>query len=114
MTIHVIPQLFDPLGPITFEEDVQDTNYGPRARRQNRIATLDGSSAVQDRGFSVSDLTFRISVQSFGPDTFQRLNRIIENVGQPLIVCREGVFYGLISNLNVTAGTFQFLVTRHG
>jgi len=55
----------DVLGALTLQEDPAETNFGVDKRGQNRVPTLDCSSVLQDRGYSVSDLPFKVVVKNY-------------------------------------------------
>lgn len=105
---------FDVDGLISFEEDKQETNYGRKSRRGNRIATLDGGSVVQDRGYSDSDLTFQITVKVYKQVIFDRLSVLLETTSLHRISTREGVFIGQITNLDNEKKRFNFDVSSVG
>lgn len=105
---------FDIRGAISFEESPQDTNFGTKVRRQNRIATLDGGIVLQDRGFSIADVTYRITVRDFTEDLFNRLSEFVETQSQVRLTSREGTVIGSIANLSSANANFQFLVTGNG
>ena len=106
--------VFDINGAIEFEEDQALTNFGKKSRRQNRIATLDGGAVLQDRGFSVSDLTFKITAKVFTDEVFDRLRSTIVTEPEVRLSCREGIFIGAIKNLSFEDKRFEFLVTGDG
>lgn len=105
---------FDIEGPIVIDESEDDTNFGDTSRRQNRIATLDGGSTLQDRGYSNSDLTFSIVAKSYNQDKFSRLRDFIENFPEVRLDCRIGSFIGSLKNLDDKNADFTFLVVRDG
>lgn len=105
---------FDPLGAIEFDEDQEDTNFGTKARRGNRIATLDGGAVTQDRGYTNSDLTFNIVAGEYSEIVFERLSFILENNPLVRLSCREGVFVGIIKDLSSKNKSFVFLVSGDG
>jgi len=101
----------DVRGAIEFQEQQSDSDFGSKSRRQNRIATLDGGSVLQDRGYSDTDLTFTIVPKQFTEELFARLSEAVETTPKQRIACREGSFVGTISNLTDTDSGFSFLVT---
>lgn len=103
---------FDVSGALTLQEDKQKTTFGKASRRQNRIATLDGSSVLQDRNYSVSDLTFNIVVKKYVQTEFDRLRNFIETEPETRMSCRLGTFVGTLSSLSDEGGSFSFLVLR--
>jgi len=101
---------FDVDGAIIFEEDIQNTNYGKLSRRGNRIATLDGSAIMQDRGFSISDLKFKITVRTYSKIAFSRLKTLLEQSSLQRISTKEGVFIGRLKNISEENNRFGFEV----
>lgn len=91
----------------------QDTNFGNPKRRQNRIATLDGKSVLQDRGYSNTDLTFKITASEFIQEDFDALRYLLESFPEVRISTRIGSFIGTMSNLSDENANFDFLVTKN-
>jgi len=88
-----------------------NTDYGESSRRQNRIATLDGGSVLQDRGYSNTDLTFSIEAQSYTETEFDALRYLIESYPEVRMSTRLGSFLGTLTNLSDEDASFDFLVT---
>ncbi len=61
-------------------------------RRTNRIATIDGSSAFQDRGYSVTDQTLNINFPNISFELEQDLLRIISFYNELYLACELGFF----------------------
>ena len=101
------------LGPIVIKTNEDDTNYGQAKRRQNRIATLDGGSILQDRGYSNTDLTFRITAAKYEEQKFDDLRYLVESYPEVRISTRIGSFIGTIRNLSDKNANFDFLVTAN-
>ncbi len=91
----------------------EDTNFGNASRRQTRVATLDGGSVLQDRGFSNSDLTFVISAKEFSEGVFESLRYLVESFPEVRISTRIGSFIGTIRNLSDEDASFDFWVTSN-
>ena len=106
--------IFDPLGAVSFNEDEDGSDFGKKSRRGNRIATLDGGSVTQDRGYSVTDLTFKITAEIYEEEIFKRISLLLENNTLTRISCREGVFIGIIKDLSDKSKSFSFFVSDYG
>jgi len=65
MIVSISSELFDLSGQVTINTLANNTN-GETNRRVNRVATLDGGSAISDRGYSESD---RDLVYSWRPES---------------------------------------------
>jgi hypothetical protein len=100
-------------GQLLIKTLASETEFGTSSRRQNRIATLDGKAILQDRGYSNTDLTFRISASKFNADQFDTLRYLLESYPEVRISTRIGSFIGSIKNLVDADSKFDFLVTRN-
>lgn len=104
---------FDVDGALVIEEDPQRSDFGTASRRQNRVATLDGNSVLQDRGYSNSDLTFTIVAKSFTDESFRRLRSLLESYPVVRFSCRLGSFTGSLRDLVEADSKFKFLVVTN-
>ena len=111
--IIISPIDFDVDGALIIEENPQSSDFGTSTRRQNRIATLDGNSSLQDRGFSSSDLTFTLAAKKYNEEDFSRLRSFLETYPLVRFSCRLGSFKGSLSDLDDSKSRFKFLVVSN-
>ncbi len=108
---------------LIIQTNEDDSNYGEASRRQNRVATLDGGSVLQDRSYSDTDLTFKITAEKYIEAQFNALQYLLEKIQEVpegsgnftpevRISTRIGSFIGTISKLSVKDASFDFLVTQ--
>ncbi len=102
----------DAEGAIHIDENPAESDFGKVTRRQNRVATLDGGSVLQDRGYSNTDLTFAITAKKY-TDDFSRLRDMIQTQSEVRLSCRVGTFIGTLSGLVEADVSFDFLVTAN-
>ena len=106
-------QIADSLGYLTLKESPKSKKIR-YSRRVNRVATLDGKSALSDQGFTHSDNTVQIKVDNISERDILILKRLITLY--PLIIYSEenGVFLGVISefDFNKMPLNITFLVSE--
>lgn len=94
MNIAITSVDFDPLGHVRINAD-PNSDLRTLTRRVNRVATLDLGVAINDRGFSHGDRTFRITWKATRA-TNDRVAYIEENHSRVKLTTEEGVFLCVI------------------
>jgi hypothetical protein len=91
MNVHIAAKEFDLSGYIEVRP-LLNAAPGSAARRVSRAATLDGSSAFIDRGFTHSDRQMQIQYRPVSQEHDERARRILELHERVTISTREGCF----------------------
>ena len=112
--INITPLEFDDQGTLSLQINQERSNFGITSRRQNNVATLDGGSVLQDRGFSVSDTTYRITLQNATYDDMLRLESMQQSYPTVRFTSERGAVIGSISGLDFQRTSFRFLVVENG
>ena len=96
MRIHITALEFDPIGRLIIDALPDSETRGIR-RRVNRVPTLDLGAAVNDRGFSHADRTFRVRWHST-PATNDAAAYLLKTHNQVNVSTDEGVFRAVIES----------------
>lgn len=105
---------FDLDGSLVIRDYDPSTDIRSRSRRVSRTATLDGGCVIEDNGLSHADRLFRIVLKALSQAEVENIERLIEYYSELYISTPEGVFGGVMENLNNNNGTVtvSFLVER--
>jgi len=79
-------------------------------RRNSRIATLDGSAAFNDFGYSDSDRTLNIEWRPTSQDQVDNIARMVKAYSRLIISCREGCFIGAPGPFTPSDGNVQLRI----
>ena len=101
--IHLSAPLFDPDGAITINESPASEITGI-SRRMNRIKTLDGGVAVNDRGHSPGDRDFRIRWRPRTEVEYMAVQRLVRLYPRLNVSTREGVFTVAPQSIDIRSG----------
>ncbi|MFW6344807.1 MAG: hypothetical protein ACOC0M_00525 [Halomonas sp.] len=70
------------------------------SRRVNRVRTLDGGVAINNRGYAPGDRTLRLSLQGLPLATVERARRLLRLHSQLTVSLRDGCFTGTPESYN--------------
>jgi len=102
MRIHITATEFDPVGRLVIDA-LPSSDVRSVGRRVNRVPTLDLGAAVNDRGFSHADRTFRIRWQSTKASN-DAVAYLLKTHNRVNVSTDEGVFLAVIETFqNVSA-----------
>lgn len=79
-------------------------------RRNSRIATLDGSAAINDFGYSDADRTLDIGWSPKSQRQVDNIARMVKAYSRLIISCREGCFIGAPGSFSTSEDTIQLLI----
>jgi hypothetical protein len=92
MTLATLSALvYDPLGHVLVNTEAS-TKLGDAKRRVNRVATMDGSAAVNDGGYSESDRTIELHWQTGSQAYESTIERLLQLYAQVLVCTRLGAY----------------------
>ena len=102
---------YDLDGNMTLYPSESSAKLGSFRRRQTRTATIDGGSDFTDLGFTHSDMLFSYEVSKITEPEANQLVYLLKNYPQVNMSNKEGVFRGLLTNLDINRlpVTFDFL-----
>jgi len=81
---------YDPQGALCLPVRLDDPYQGQR--RGSVTATLDGGSSVYDGGYSITDQTFKTTIQRPSKATLISLQYLVAYYSQIILSCEVGVF----------------------
>ena len=112
--ISISTPTFDLSGSLIIRDYDPSTDVKSRSRRVSRTATLDGGCVIEDNGLSHSDRTLKIISKGLSALEVENLERLIEFYSELYVSTAEGVFAGVMENLNQKKDevTVSFLVER--
>jgi hypothetical protein len=105
----IIAPVFDIEGYEIIEHPDKDGLSGFE-RRNSRIATLDGSAAFNDFGYSDSDRTLNIEWRPTSQDQVDNIARMVKAYSRLIISCREGCFIGAPGQLSTSEEKIQLRI----
>jgi hypothetical protein len=109
MNVSITAPLFDLDGHEFIQANNQEgiTEF---SRRNSRIPTLDGSSAINDFGYSDSDRTFDIRWVPKSEYQFENIRRMVKSYSRLVISTPEGCFIGAPETFNFSENTIQLRI----
>lgn len=104
----------DPLGYVLLDADASATRVGEMSRRVNRVATLDGSAAVNDGGYSDADRVFDIGWRPMGAEVDAAVARLLVLCSRLVVAVADGVYLAVPERYSPDAdvSTLRLLVIR--
>lgn len=84
------------------------------SRRASKVATLDGGIEIIDSGYTDSDRTFNVEINTITDEKMSALLRLMKLYPLLNLSCNAGYFSGVISNLdaNKIPVTFTVLIEK--
>lgn len=112
MILSIASSLYDPFGHVQL--DVADDPTPPLVRRINRVATLDGGAAFNDRGASDADRSMRVTVRSIDAEQSARLARLLRIAPNVTVSSLDGCYLAYLSRIEFRGGgaTIDLLIAR--
>jgi len=107
MLLHINTKEYDLLGSMVLK--VEDPDFGEFKRRGNRVATLDGGAAVNDFGYSDSDLQFKLRWMPTA-DEDSAIRRIIRLHPRIRFSAPQGCFEAAIGSYSVVNGSANLII----
>jgi hypothetical protein len=83
--------IYDLYGHVAMDV-LPDSDWHARPRRVNRVPTLDGGAAINDFGFSVSDMTVALKWKPESQATDAAVYDLVRRYGVLILVNSEGAF----------------------
>lgn len=90
--ISISSKTYDINGNEYFNKIASNTNFGNLTRRVNRTKTLDGSSVINDKGYTDADRTFDVYITDPSEDVVDNIRRMFKAYPLMIVATREGVF----------------------
>jgi len=101
--------VFDIDGHETIEAPDQD-GIRSLTRRNSRVATLDGSAAINDFGYSDADRTFDVQWTPRSKAQADNIMRMVKSYSRLIVSTREGCFIGAPESFNPSDETVQLRI----
>ena len=98
--IGISATLFDLDGHLRVKP-IDGTDVYDIERRASRVRTLDGGAAINDRGHSPADRTFRITWRPSGKAEERQAQRLLRLHSSITITTDEGIFRGTPERLQI-------------
>jgi hypothetical protein len=116
MLIGISTLVADPLGDFLFDIDPSKSRLDNRTRRVSRVATLDGSSATMDSGYSDTDRTIVAELGTLTELEWMRLRYIFMMYSTVLLFLPDGAFRASPESLSKTTSrhSVTFLISGAG
>ena len=80
------------------------------SRRNSRVATLDGMSAINDFGYSDSDRTLNVRWSPESQFEIERMSRMVKSYSRLIVSFAEGVFIGAPESFGVSGNVAQLII----
>ena len=111
MIVSVCAKEFDAAG-VLFITALNEGITFNNLRRVNRAATLDGSTAFNDQGYTHSDRTLTVKYSRVSAAHDETARRLLELHSRVHVSIREGVFEAVPESIDesTTENTFNFFI----